>query len=137
MATKKYERKELDFKLNGFHRQKVFTEAEAYARQLLTLLFMRPGDYPSLPEMGINIPKEVRYKNMDYVTGGALKEKIMKQIREYASQIDVKDLSIDSVKYKGQYYVLFNFQLQAEKTITVAVTKNKVSSLFDYKVDFN
>lgn len=133
----KYERKELDFKLNGFGRQKVFTEAEAYARQLVTLLFMRPGDFPSIPKLGINITKEVRYKNMDYVTGGALKEKIMEQIRTYADQIDVVDLSIDSVKYKGQYYVLFNFQLQAEKTITIAMTKNKISSLFDYRVEFN
>ena len=130
--------KELDFKINGFGKQKVFTEAEASSRQILTLLFMRPGDYPSLPNMGINISKELRYKNMDYITGGALKEKIERQIREYAAQVELEDLTIEPLKYKGQYYVLLHFKLRAEKTITIALTrKKKVSSLFDVKVQFN
>lgn len=132
------ENKELDFKLNGFGKQKVFTEAEASSRQILSLLFMRPGDYPSLPNMGINISKEIRYKDMDYITGNVLKEKIVEQIRKYAAQVEMEDLEITPVKYKGQYFVMLVFKLVAERTITIAMTrKKKVSSLIDVQVQFD
>lgn len=128
--------KELDFELNGFGEQKYLTEAQSAAKQILMLLFMRPGDYPSLPDLGINISKEIRYKYMDDIVGGALKEKITTQIRKYCSNVELEDLSITSVKYRGQYIVLLDFKLKAEKTITVALT-HVTSSLLNYKVDFN
>lgn len=128
--------KELDFDLDGFGRQKVLTEAESAYRQILLLLFLRPGDYPSLPEMGINISKEIRYKNMDYVLGTTLKEKIVDQIRKYAPQVDMVDMNIWNSRYKGEYYVILDFELQAERTISIAMTR-KSTSLLDIKVEFN
>lgn len=128
--------KELDFCLDGFNRQKVLTEAESAYRQILILLFLRPGDYPSLPDMGINISKEIRYKNMDHVAGGELKERIVEQIRKYAPQVDLIDLNIWTARYKGEYYVILDFELQAEKTISIAMTR-KSTQILDIKVEFD
>lgn len=128
--------KELDFDLDGFGEQKYLTEAQSAAKQILMLLFLRPGDYPSLPDLGINISKEIRYKYMDVITGGTLKEKITTQIRKYCSNVDMKDLTIYSTKYNGQYIVILDFELQAEKTITIALT-HVSNSLLNFKVEFN
>ena len=127
--------KELDFKLDGFGKQKVLTEAESMYRQLLLLLLLRPGDYPSMPEMGINISKEIRYKDMDYVLGNTLKEKIVTQIRTYAPQIELLDLNIWYSRFKGEYYVILDFILAAEKTISIALTR-KNAKVLDIRVEF-
>lgn len=128
--------KELDCDIDGFGEQKYLTEAESAAKQILMLLFLRPGDYPSLPDLGINISKEIRYKDMDDITGGTLKEKITSQIRKYCSNVDLVEMTITSVKYMGQFVVLLDFELKAEKTITVALT-HVSSSLLNFKVEFN
>lgn len=137
MATFYTDNNELDFKLNGFGEQKVFREAEAVYHQLLLLLFFKPGDYPSLPKMGVNISKQIRYKRLDYLVGNSLKELIMQQIREYLTQIDVEELNIWSSVYKGEYYVILDFILSAEKTISIAMTRKSSSNFIDVKVEFN
>lgn len=128
--------KELDFELDGFGEQKYLTEAQSAAKQILMLLFLRPGDYPSMPDLGIDIPRQIRYKNLDSVTGGTLKENITSQIRKYCSNVDLKDLTIYSTKYMGQYVVILDFELQAEKTISIALA-HVTNALVDFKVEFN
>lgn len=128
--------KELDFELDGFGEQKYLTEAQSAAKQILMLLFLRPGDYPSMPDLGIDIPRQIRYKNLDSVTGGTLKENITSQIRKYCSNVDLKELTIYSTKYMGQYVVILDFELQAEKTISIALA-HVTNALVDFKVEFN
>jgi hypothetical protein len=128
--------KELDFELDGFGEQKYLTEAQGAAKQILMLLFLRPGDYPSLPKAGINISRDLRYKQMDLIVGGALKEKITDQVQKYCPNIELEEVKIYSTKYKQQYIVIIDFLLKAEKTISVALTQVS-SSLINFKVDFN
>ena len=128
--------KELDFNINGLGKQKVLTEAESAYRQLLLLLLLRPGDYPSKPEMGIHISKRIRYKNLDHIVGGAMKEDIIHQIREYAPEIDMVDMNIMQARYKGEWYVILDFNLVANKTISIAMTR-KSTKLLDIKVEFD
>lgn len=128
--------KELDFCLNGFGKQKVLTEAESSYRQILLLLLLRPGDYPSIPDMGIDISREVRYKNMDYALGNGLKEKIVNQIRRFAPQVDMIDLNIWCSRYKGEYYIILDFELEAERTISIAMTR-KSTKMLDIRVEFS
>ena len=46
---------EMDFKLDNFENQKIYTGALAIAHKIKNLFFLRPGDMPSLPKAGINI----------------------------------------------------------------------------------
>ena len=41
--------------LNDFSKPKVLSEAETYVRNLLTILFGKPGFYPSIPNLGMDI----------------------------------------------------------------------------------
>lgn len=128
--------KELDFSINGLGKQKVLTEAESTYRQLLLLLLLRPGDYPSKPEMGIHISRRIRYKNLDHVMGGSLKDEIVRQVRKYTPEVDMTDMNIWQARYKGEWYVILDFELLANKTISIAMTR-KSTSLLDIKVEFD
>ena len=57
---------ELDFSLDDFHNQKVLRGADAYARLIQRLLFMRKGTYPTIPDMGIDI-SSYRFADLDVV----------------------------------------------------------------------
>ena len=134
-GTAKTVLKELDFDVDGFGEQKYLTEAQSSAKQILMLLFLRPGDFPSMPNVGIDISRAVRYKNMDVLTGGKLKQDITEQIKTYCPDVGLQDLTIYSTQYKGEYVLILDFKLEAEKTISVALTTNS-KSLINYKVEF-
>lgn len=127
----------MEFDINGLGKQKVLTEAESYYKQLLLLLFLRPGDYPSLPDLGVNISKEIRYKNMDHLTGGYLKDKIVTQIRKYAPEIDLQDMNVLQAKYKGEWYLILEFHLLAQKTISIAMTRRPTALGLGVTVEFD
>ena len=131
-------KKELDFDKNGFQDQKFLSEAQGYAKQILMLLFMRKGDMPSMPDLGVNISRRVRYKDMDMLTGGELKEDITNQLRKYAPSIPLEEVQLYSTKYKGQYIIILEFSLTAEKVknITMALARTS-DTLINYKFDFN
>ena len=52
---------ELTFGIDNFGKQNMLSKSESVAQVLINLLFMRPGQMPSLPHLGINI-KQYLYK---------------------------------------------------------------------------
>lgn len=128
--------KELDFDVDGFGNQKYLTDAESAAKQILIMLFLRKGDYPSMPDLGIDISRYVRFKNMDMVTGGALKERITTQMNQYCPGVQLKDVVVYATKYKGQPVLIIDFEVEAEKTISIALTQATKKKTINFKVDF-
>ena len=87
---------EMDFNLDAFNNQKVYVGALAYAHRIKNLLFMRPGDIPSIPEAGLNI-QSIRFQDMDVLATGELKEKISTQISLYVYDITTDNIDISEV----------------------------------------
>ena len=52
--------------LNDFNKPKVLSEAETYVRNILTILFGKPGFYPSIPNLGMDI-KQYLYQFSDFL----------------------------------------------------------------------
>ena len=98
--------------IDDFRRQKVVTAAQGYANQILTLLSLKRGDIPSIPDAYIDISKALRYKDMDLITGGALKERIVDKIRTYLPEVpldslnEIKDTNIIHMVYDNKFYIL-------------------------------
>ena len=88
---------ELDFSLDDFHNQKVLRGADAYARLIQRLLFMRKGTYPTIPDMGIDI-SSYRFADLDVLTAGDLKNTIQQQCDTYIEHVPIQDISISTVK---------------------------------------
>ena len=93
---------ELDFSLNAFRQQKVLTDDEAYARMISRLLLMRKGTYPTEPGMGINLGA-YRFRDMDSILAGELKEVIMAQISAYIPGITIEDVTVSKQKYRNDF----------------------------------
>jgi len=69
---------ELGFGLDNFQQQQILSSKDSIVQVLLSLFFMKPGNIPSLPWIGINI-RSYLYKFGDDIDAEELKEKIYTQ----------------------------------------------------------
>ena len=104
----------MDFKLNGFNEQEIYTGTLAYAHRIKNLLFMKPGDFPSIPDMGINI-QGYRYKALDDLVAGALRENVADQISKYIMDLPIENIDISTGFYNNDYVLVLRIYLYQEK----------------------
>lgn len=125
---------EMDFSLNNFNEQKIYTGAMAYAHKIKNLLFMRPGDFPSMPEMGINI-QSIRYQSLDDLVAGELREKLSDQITKYIMSLPVENIEVSAMKANGDYFLILKFTLTETEQIVYAVQQSKGQLVnFNFKI---
>ena len=101
---------EMDFNLDSFNNQKMYKGTMAIAHRIKNLLFLKPGDLPSMPDAGINI-QGYRFQSIDAILSGELKEKLSDQITKYITDIPSDNINIDLSQYNGEYYLLIRFSL--------------------------
>lgn len=92
---------EMTFGLNSFGKQKILSEADTIAQLILNILFMRPGQMPSMPHIGINI-RSYLYKFDDDLDVDALKQKISFQCSKIIPFIDTDGMVLTVVNYRGE-----------------------------------
>lgn len=106
-------KKELDLSLNNFKEQKTYSGAIGKAKDIQNLLFMKPGDFPSVPDMGINI-SSIRYKDIDSLTSGDLRETIRSQINKYITAVPLENIVISKAKINNTYVLFIDITLYAD-----------------------
>lgn len=74
---------------------------ETVAQVILNLFMMRPGNYPSLPHIGINI-RQYLYKLEEDIDVNELKEKIFTQCSQLLSFISIGEVKAFVVPHEGQ-----------------------------------
>ena len=89
------------FELNEFNEPKITSEIESVKNVILNILFAKPGQYPSLPQVGININKYL-YEYYDDIDVVELQQKIIYQCKALGVYIDNGSISIRKAMYKGQ-----------------------------------
>lgn len=127
---------EFDFSINSFQQQKEYTGTMAYARKIKNLLLLKPGQFPSIPEMGINI-SAIRFHLIDSLMAGNLRETIMNQIDSY-TDIQVSDVIISTVEAydKGDVVLLIEIELtDSGQTIAYAIQQKSSTVVnFNFKI---
>ena len=126
---------EMDFNLDSFNNQKMYKGTMAIAHRIKNLLFLKPGDLPSMPDAGINI-QGYRFQSIDAILSGELKEKLSDQITKYITDIPSDNINIDLSQYNGEYYLLIRFSLyQTNQDIIfgMAQSKNDIVN-FNFKI---
>lgn len=83
------------FGIDDFRKPKVLNDYEAVIQSILVVLFGKPGCYPSIPELGMNI-QQYRNRRLDQIDTDALKAQLAYQCRSLSSNII--DGSIDVTK---------------------------------------
>jgi len=91
---------DLTFELNEFEEPKLRSEIETLKDALLFVLFTKPGQYPSLPQIGMNIQNEL-YSNYDKLDTDDIKNRIIDQCHALGQYLDAGTIAIRKTKYKN------------------------------------
>lgn len=94
------------FSVNDFGNPRVLSTMESFVTDILMILFGKPGFYPSIPSLGMNI-QQYMYKFDDEISTEDLKVKLAKQCDDFSDEIDTGNLDIVTTKYKGNLMLIF------------------------------
>lgn len=98
--------KDPSFKINDFNQPKVLSTLETYVNNVMMILFGKPGFYPSIPELGMDI-EQYLYKFSDEIDTDEIKAKLADQCNDFLPEIQSGDLDIIVTKYEDRNTLLF------------------------------
>lgn len=94
------------FEVDDYNRGKILNESQTIAYNILTLLFAKPGFYPSIPSLGIDITSYFyRFSDEDLVN--EIKTKLVSQCSHFLPSVESEELHIEKTDYKGQPMLVF------------------------------
>lgn len=99
------------FGTDDFLHTKYRNESETVANNFLFLLFGKPGFFPSIPKLGLNIP-ELLYLPFDDIDVAALKIQISTQCSELLGYIVDESFDIQKTFYQDQPILIFILPIQ-------------------------
>lgn len=121
---------EVDFGVDDFGNQKILSPRESVAQLLFNVLFMRPGQMPSMPHIGINIKKYL-YKMDDELDVSQLKSELAKQCSEVMPYLDTNNMALTIQEYKGQPMLLIIIPITIENDTSTLIAGLQVSTADD------
>lgn len=102
------------FGVNDFNEVKYYEADETIVRDLLLLLFGKPGFYPSIPYLGMNI-QTLLYTLEDDMDTSQLKAKLAVQCNDFLGLITSGELDIYTLHYNGNPMLVFRLPVVREK----------------------
>jgi hypothetical protein len=79
------------FDTDSMGRPKVLSSFEVGVNIILTLLFMKPGQYPSIPDLGIDIESYLH----EYADDERIPAEIKNKLSDQCNKLDISGLTID------------------------------------------
>ena len=107
--------REVSFGLDDFGKPKTLSVKESIAQIILNVLFMRPGNLPSLPWIGINIQSFI-YKPEDSIDIEQLKSDIYEQCKAVLTFIDIGNVEAYYTPYNGSVVLIINIPVIIDGT---------------------
>lgn len=95
------------FSLNEFGQPKILSELEVIKNAVLFILFAKPGQYPSIPNLGLNI-RSMLYSYYDEIVETELETKIADQCSALGVFFSSNVICVRKTKYRGQPSLLIH-----------------------------
>ena len=127
---------EAAIEINSFDKPKELTGLAAWSQLMLNLIFLKPGTYPSMPEMGIGI-ENYQYDFMDDVIA-ELSAAITTQQQKYLPDVPLAGVQIGKVEQNGQPILLIQMMFNdsfGSVSSAVAINTSKRNFL-DFEVSW-
>ena len=123
------------FGIDSYNRAKILSESQTIVYNILTLLFGKPGFYPSIPQLGMNIQQWL-YSFEDDVDTTAIKTQLAAQCKDFVTVIE--DGSFDVIKstYNDQPLLIFvipTIVINTETNLFLGITLTESG---EYKFNF-
>lgn len=100
---------ETTFELNEFNQPRIRSELETVKDAVLFILFTKPGQYPSLPNIGLNI-QSMLYSYYDEIDVNDIKRRIVSQCEALGTYFENNTIQIQKTKYKNKPSLLIHIQ---------------------------
>lgn len=97
------------FEMNEFNEPRIRSEIEVIKNTILYILFTKPGQYPSLPSIGLDIESKL-YSFYDEINTEDLKEKLINQCNALGAYINSGMVDIRKQKYRNKPSLLIHIE---------------------------
>ena len=130
------------FGINSFNKPKKMSPKESYIMDIMMLLFGKPGFYPSIPRLGINISKFL-YQFDDEIDVDFIKTELITQCEDLSIVVDTNDFEIVQTEYEGNLMLVLVMPVINDKEderhlLTIGITTNENKEIvFNFTEQFD
>lgn len=100
---------DLTFELNEFNEPRIRSEIETIKDALLFILFSKPGSYPSIPQLGMNIEDRL-YSFYDEIDEEDLITEITEQCELLGAYLNGGTIAIQKIRYKDKPSLMIHIE---------------------------
>lgn len=114
------------FAVNDYNKPLMLTEQQTLANNFLALLLGKPGFFPSIPSLGINISQYL-YRFEDELDIDGLKSRIAMQCTDFIPSINEGNFDIKKTTMNGRTLLIFQLPMVGdtnEYELALGVTTN-------------
>lgn len=108
------------FGVDEFDQMKIYPSDETIVRNLLLILFGKPGFYPSIPSLGMNI-QQYLYSFEDNMDTTLIKAKLAYQCKDFLPLIQDGSMDIYTTRSKGNPVLVFALPVIHDNTYATLV----------------
>ena len=88
------------FEMDDFNKPRIKKEAELIKNCVMVILFMKPGQYPSLPYLGMDLPSRL-YSFYDELNERDFENELITQCQVLNRYIRTGDIQVKKMKYRN------------------------------------
>jgi hypothetical protein len=117
---------EPSFGTNAFNEASYKNETETVANAILALLFGKPGYFPSMPNLGLDIQRTL-YMFWDEIDAEVIKAQIIAQCKSFKQYVDDGSLDVIKTYYKKEPLLLIVIPVQIQdstESLAIGVSKD-------------
>lgn len=125
------------FGVNNFETAKYYDETQTIANNIMMLLQGRPGFFPSIPTLGMNI-RQLLYKPIDEIDTTALKVELVKQCSEFITQVRDGTFDVQIALVHNRPLIVFIIPVtisKADQQLAIGVSTNSKGETV-YKITY-
>lgn len=123
------------FGADAYGRPATLSESKTIAYNILTILLGKPGCFPSMPGIGMNI-QQYLYEFSDSIDTEAIKAELAMQCTDLVDYINSESFDVFQDTYEGQTMLVFRLTVRVSKTereVVLGVTTDATGALlFNY-----
>lgn len=114
------------FAIDDYNEPKYMSTKESVVTDVLMILFGKPGFYPSIPSLGMDIQQYI-YMFEDEISTNALKAELSHQCSEFSPYINSGDIDVLSTTFRDRLMLIFILPIindTKQLSIAIGVTTN-------------
>lgn len=104
--------------VNDFNETKVLSESQTLINNILMILFGKPGFYPSIPWLGMDIYQYL-YRFDDEIDTLKIKSKLAAQCQEFLPDIQNGSMDVYSTTHQERPVLIFELPILVDKATSV------------------